>query len=179
MYIKKKTILLIGLSIIAGWFLDKILTKILLLKITIEPTLDTSQKEELTTDIQFAGYSEKIALGIEETSPKYAAYWRKYVKFGITDPEVNDKTLEKWANEVCTRYESSVTSEIVYEWFYPLYVDFILYSNKTYMGERNIQNPLMVPSEAWEIKDLTIVFELAVQEAIEIKCPNKILIDKK
>ena len=47
------------------------------------------------------------------------------------------------------------------------------------MGERNIQNPLMLPSEAWEIKDLTIVFELAVQEAIEVKCPNKILIDKK
>ena len=202
---KIKLIILVATSIATGWVLNELYNEQNSETITAEPSITqtvtaseptkveksipvavvkplSSTKTEIPTPPKpFVRYTEAIARGMEKTSTEYAAYWRKYVGSGTMDSGVNDQTLEEWADNVCIRYGSRVASKKAYEWFLPLYADFTSYANRNYIAEQAMRPRSSKPmelSEIWEVDDPTKVYELAVREAVKLKCPETALVDE-
>jgi len=150
---------------------------------TVEPTQQPIVETPPLESELYVRYTERIARGIEKTSPEYAAYWRQYIGSGYAIPDVTDEKLEEWADNACIRNGRTITQSQAQEWFYLLNVNFLVgYANRNYILEqatRPRDSEPMKPSESWEVDDPSKVFDLAVQAAVEAKCPETVFVANK
>jgi hypothetical protein len=147
---------------------------------TVEPTQQPIVETPLLEPELYVRYTERIARGIEKTSPEYAAYWRDYIGSGYAIPKVTDKKLEEWADNACIRNGRTITQSQAQEWFFELYANFVAgYANRNYVMEQVARPRTSEPmklSESWEVDDPSKVFDLAVQSAVESKCPETVFV---